>query len=81
MLLSNDDFWLDRLSETVEKAMAAPTERTRAAYLELARHYRSMYRLTERPATRQRPAARTNHPGNTHRLDFGSVHDVLMRAA
>ena len=81
MLLSNDDFWLDRLSETVEKAMAAPTERTRAAYLELARHYRSMYRLTERPAARQRPAAHANQPGNTHRLDFGSVHDVLMRAA
>jgi hypothetical protein len=81
MGLTNGDFWLDRLSDTVERAMAARTERTRAAYLELARHYRSMYQLTERPAARQRPAASAHQADNSRRLDFGSVHDVLMRAA
>jgi hypothetical protein len=40
-----------------------------------------MYQLTERPAARQRPAASAHQADNSRRLDFGSVHDVLMRAA
>jgi len=77
----NGDFWLDRLSETVENAMAARTERTRAAYLELARHYRSMYKLTARPVASQGATPPMRQAAEGRGLEFGSVHDVLMRAA
>lgn len=81
MNFNHGDFWLDRLAETVENAMAARTERTRAAYVELARHYRSMYKLTQRPVRRLAAAQPACQSAELRRLDFGSVHDVLMRAA
>jgi hypothetical protein len=81
MTHANGDFWLDRLAETVENAVAARTDRTRAAYVELARHYRSMYKLTQRPAPRLAPARPAGSSAETRGLDFGSVHDLLMRAA
>jgi hypothetical protein len=40
---NNADYWLQRLVIAAEKAADAPGERSRAAYLDLARHYRSMY--------------------------------------
>lgn len=78
---ANGDFWLDRLSETVEHAVSARTERTRAAYLELARHYRSMYKLAARPVERPAAAPSTKQASGVRRLEFGSIHDSLMRAA
>ena len=81
MTHANGDFWLDRLSETVEHAASARTDRTRAAYLELARHYRSMYKLAARPAASRRATAASSQADDMRRPDFGSVHDLLMRAA
>ena len=37
------DYWLRRLALAVEHAAAAPGIRSRAAYLDLARHYWSMH--------------------------------------
>ncbi len=39
------DFWLKRLALAVEQAVAAPGERSRGAYLDLARHYWAMHVL------------------------------------
>lgn len=34
-----NDYWMNRFEETVDKAIQAPSERTRLAYLNLAKHY------------------------------------------
>ena len=80
----SDDFWIGRLSDALEKAAAAPSERSRTAYLELARHYCSMHALSGRGRPRSEPvqhdplfSAATE--GGRH--DFRSVHDALMQAA
>jgi hypothetical protein len=36
-------YWLDRLAEAVANASAAPSQRSRQAYLTLAGHYRAMH--------------------------------------
>ena len=40
---SSKDYWVLRLAQAVESAIEAPTDRSRIAYLELARHYWSMH--------------------------------------
>lgn len=40
---SSKDYWVLRLAQAVENALEAPAERSRIAYLELARHYWSMH--------------------------------------
>jgi hypothetical protein len=84
MTTTSEDFWLTRLSDALEKAVAAPSERTRIAYLELARHYCSMHQRSNRRNVR--PVA--GHPdpvflanAEFERHDFRSVHDALMQAA
>jgi hypothetical protein len=84
MTTTSKDFWMHRLSEVLEKALAAPSERSRIAYLELARHYCSMHERADRRASR--PDAPSKDPvfsaaGHTGRHDFHSVHDALMHAA
>ncbi|HET9810301.1 MAG TPA: hypothetical protein VFP53_01225 [Sphingomicrobium sp.] len=44
-LSSPDSFWKTRLEQAIASAEAAPSERSRMAYVELARHYRSMHEL------------------------------------
>ena len=84
MTTISDDFWIGRLNYALDKAAAAPSERARAAYLELARHYCSMHELSDRP--KRRPVAPRHdpvpsRPAESGRLDFRSVHDALMQAA
>ena len=85
MPTTSRDFWLTRLTDVLDKAVAAPSERSRAAYLELARHYCSMHAVADnrnsRPAgtTRNDPPLAIAATGGRH--DFGSVHDALMQAA
>ena len=84
MTTTPPDFWIHRLSEVLEKALAAPSERSRIAYLELARHYCSMHERANRRACR--PEAPSKDPifpaaGDSPRHDFRSVHDALMQAA
>lgn len=43
------DYWIERLAETVDKAIEAPSERSRLAYLQLARHYWAMHLGSQRP--------------------------------
>jgi hypothetical protein len=42
-------FWLTRLSQAVDSARNAPSNRSRIAYLELAHHYWSMHELVNGP--------------------------------
>ena len=42
---TSENYWLRRLASAIESAAAAPSERSRAAYLTLANHYRSMHEL------------------------------------
>jgi hypothetical protein len=81
-------FWMTRASEALDNAVAAPSERTRAAYLELVRHYWSMHELVHGPKAGA-AAARKDGRGQMPQAqpvqgrvpDFQSVHDALMRAA
>jgi len=85
MFTSSRDFWLGRLNYALDKAAAAPSERSRDAYLELARHYRSLHQLSDTgtpkaPVVRQEESASfVAAAGGRH--DFRSVHDALMQAA
>ena len=84
MTTISDDFWIGRLNYALDKAASAPSERARAAYLELARHYCSMHELSDRPSCR--PTTPRHDPvfpaaAESGRLDFRSVHDALMQAA
>lgn len=84
MTMSSGEFWITRLSYALDKAVAAPSERSRIAYLELARHYCSMHELADRRSDR---AAAPRHDSvfsaaaDSGRHDFRSVHDALMQAA
>jgi hypothetical protein len=83
MTNTSQEFWIRRLSETLDKALSAPSERSRIAYLELARHYCSMRQLSE-PRCRQASAPRhdpVSSVADTGRHDFRSVHDALMQTA
>jgi hypothetical protein len=85
MITASRDFWLRRLSYALDKASTAPSERSRMAYLELARHYRSLHALSDgtranlRCGRQQEPALCAAAQAGPH--DFRSVHDALMRAA
>jgi hypothetical protein len=83
MTKTSREFWLGRLSEALDRAIAAPSERSRIAYLELARHYCSMRELSEREGPRV--AAPRHDPAVSAAADTGydfrSVHDALMHAA
>jgi hypothetical protein len=84
MLTSSRDFWLGRLTFALDKAAAAPSERSRDAYLELAHHYRSLHQLSDTGRTKatvvcQEEPAPFVATGGRH--DFRSVHDALMQAA
>ena len=37
------DYWLERFAGALENAIDAPGERSRTAYMDLARHYWSMH--------------------------------------
>ena len=84
MTTPSEDFWLTRLSDALEKAVAAPSDRSRVAYLELARHYCSMHKRSNRRngrsvAGQQDPAFLATADCGRH--DFRSVHDAPMQAA
>ncbi len=76
------DFWLGRLAEAVENALSTHSERSRLAYLELARHYYAMHSRTSvrktDPLPRQDEVSAVAVRSGRH--DFGSVHDALMGA-
>jgi hypothetical protein len=83
MTKTSQEFWLGRLSEALDRALAAPSERSRIAYLELARHYCSMRALSEREG---RQLASPRHDpvvsaAAETECDFRSVHDALMQTA
>ena len=84
MLTASPDFWLRRLSYALDKASTASSDRSRLAYLELARHYRSLHELSDgsraSPITvRHEPTLRTAAEARRH--GFRSVHDALMGPA
>ena len=83
MTKTSQEFWIGRLSEALDRALAAPSERSRIAYLELARHYCAMRELSEREG---RQAASPRHDPVVSAAaetgyDFRSVHDALMQTA
>ena len=83
MTKTSQEFWIGRLSEALDRALAAPSERSRIAYLELARHYCSMRALSEREG---RQLASPRHDAVVSAAaetgyDFRSVHDALMQTA
>jgi hypothetical protein len=85
MFTSSGDFWLGRLTYALDKAAAAPSERSRDAYLELAHHYRSLHQLSDTGRSKA-PVVRQEEPApcvatTAGRHDFRSVHDALMQAA
>ncbi len=77
------DFWIGRLGEALDKAVAAPSESSRLAYLKLARHYCAMHERSSRrgaqPALRGDPIFSAAAQSGQH--DFRSVHDALMQVA
>jgi hypothetical protein len=87
-MTSTKHFWMTRASQALQDAFAAPSERTRAAYIELVHHYCSMHELVHgsrdkgiggaSQASTAMPAGAAVQDGNP---DFQSVHDALMRAA
>jgi hypothetical protein len=43
MTMTDSDYWLLRYATAIENAVDAPGDRSRIAYLDLARHYWSMH--------------------------------------
>ena len=43
VICTSGDYWLQRLTDTLALAEAAPSQRSRLAYRTLADHYRSMH--------------------------------------
>jgi hypothetical protein len=87
-MTTSKHFWITRASEALQDAFAAPSDRARAAYLELVHHYCSMHELVHGSkagaiAPRKEPAAAAPAMPAAHQAtpDFRSVHDALMRAA
>jgi hypothetical protein len=81
-MTTSNEFWIARMSEVLEKAAGAPSERSRNAYLELARHYCSMHQLLH-GTRRSARLERLNTNGSVAEAaghSFGSVHDVLQAA-
>jgi hypothetical protein len=71
------NFWMARLSEVLAKAAAAPSQRSRDAYLELALHYCSMHELVHGGMLAPRRVSSPRPPACRDLRDFGSVHDLL----
>ncbi|MGN6155902.1 MAG: hypothetical protein ACTHN4_09240 [Sphingomicrobium sp.] len=84
MTTTSRDFWMSRLGEALDKAVGAPTEDSRLAYLKLARHYCAMQERSNRRSGQS--SASGSDPifsaaTQAWRHDFHSVHDALMQAA
>jgi hypothetical protein len=82
MTKTSQEFWISRLSEALDKALAAPSERSRLAYLELARHYCSMRELSRTPGRRAsvpRHDPTASAAADVGKHDFRSIHDALMQ--
>lgn len=45
MTMTDSDYWLHRYATAIENAVDAPGDRSRTAYLDLARHYWSMHMM------------------------------------
>ena len=43
MTMTDPDYWLQRYATAIENAVDAPGDRSRTAFLDLARHYWSMH--------------------------------------
>lgn len=82
-MTKTNDYWLVRLSDAVQGAMTARSQRSLAAHLRLARHCCLMHELTSGPgvgsAMQPDPVVAVIRSGKNH--DFRSVHDALMEAA
>ena len=50
MTMTDPDYWLQRYAAAIENAVDAPGNRSRTAYLDLARHYWSMHVMVSGPA-------------------------------
>jgi hypothetical protein len=70
MTMTDSDYWLQRYATAIENAVDAPGDRSRIAYLDLARHYWSMH-LMVRGLPMSSPAAGRGNKSN----------DLLMRWA
>lgn len=84
MVMMSNNYWMLRHLDALENARRAQSEQSRAAYVDLARHYRSMHDWVSGPRGRDRepaiempavPAADTAIRG------FSSIHDILLQAA
>ena len=52
MTTTEPDYWLDRFASAIEHAVDAPGDRSRTAYMDLARHYWAMHTMVHgRPAS------------------------------
>lgn len=82
-MTATNDYWLVRLSDAVEGARAAQSQRSLSAYLRLARHCCMMHELTAAPDRRfaklPDPVLAAARSNRNH--DFHSIHDALMEAA
>jgi hypothetical protein len=85
MTTTSPQFWFNRLAYALDKAVSAPSDGARMAYLELARHYCSMHELSDRrdaqPVARPRRDPVYSAAADHGRHDFHSLHDALMRVA
>ena len=62
-MTQSTDYWLDRFAGALENAIDAPGERSRSAYMDLARHYWSMHVMVHGGAAC--PAADASGGGTT----------------
>lgn len=79
----DESFWQSRLSNAVECARTACSERSRSAYLELAMHYRAMHRVVRAAGHPPRSVTKPISIAQGDDIDhnFGSIHDALMEPA
>lgn len=58
MTTTDRNYWLQRYETAIGNALSAPGDRSRVAYLDLARHYWSMHMMVlGRPTSTPIPAA------------------------
>ncbi len=70
MSRTDPDYWLNRFATAIESAIDAPGERSRNAYMDLARHYWAMHLMIHgRPASTPLP------------LPTGHAGELLLRSA
>jgi hypothetical protein len=63
MTITDCNYWLQRYATAIESAVDAPGDRSRTAYLDLARHYWSMHMMV-RGQTLPPPAAGRGNKSN-----------------